>query len=73
MAEKKLKVGDLVECIESLHTNMHQLHRGIITEKRATTTHPVKDHMVICKVVTTEGKTMWVYPEDLIKLERKEQ
>lgn len=70
MASRKFEVGDLVECLESFHTNMHQLHRGIITEKRATSTHPVKDHMVICKIVTTEGKTMWVYPEDLIKLEQ---
>jgi len=70
MARQKFEVGDLVECLESFHTNIHQMHRGIITEKRATSTHPVKDHMVICKVVTTEGKTMWAYPEDLIKLEQ---
>lgn len=70
MARQKFKIGDLVECLESIHTNMHQVHRGIITEKRATSTHPVKDHMVICRIVTTEGKTMWVYPEDLIKLEQ---
>tara|TARA_Y100000593_G_scaffold70942_1_gene130142 strand:+ start:2714 stop:2929 length:216 start_codon:yes stop_codon:yes gene_type:complete len=71
MAGKKFEVGDLVECIESIHTSMHYFHRGIIVEKRATTTHPVKDHFIVCKVVTTEGRTLWVYPEDLVKLERK--
>ena len=72
MSSKKFKVGDLVECLESVHSNMHQIHRGIVTEKRATTIHPVKEHIMMCKIVTTEGKTLWAYTEDLIKLERKE-
>ena len=72
MSSKKFKVGDLVECLESVHSSMHQIHRGIVTEKRATTIHPVKEHIMMCKIVTTEGKTLWAYTEDLIKLERKE-
>ena len=61
--EERLKIGDLVEWLESIYPKVHRMNRGIITKSNGTL--PVR----MFKVVTTDNEAMWVYGTDLRKLE----
>ena len=62
--EERLKIGDLVEWLESIYPRIHRMNRGIIIRENGA----VED-LRLYKVLTTENETAWVYGTDLRKLE----
>lgn len=62
--EERLKIGDLVEWLESIYPKIHRMNRGIIIRENGA----VED-LRLYKVVTTENEAVWVYGTDLRKLE----
>ena len=61
--EERLKIGDLVEWLESIYPKVHRMNRGIIIKSNGTI--PLR----MIKVVSTDNEAMWVYGTDLRKLE----
>jgi len=66
--EERLKIGDLVEWLESIYPRIHRMNRGIIIRKNGA----VED-LKLYKVLTTENETVWVYGTDLRKIEEDEE
>ena len=61
--EERLKIGDLVEWLESIYPKVHRMNRGIIIKSNGDL--PIRMY----KVVTTDNEPFWVYGTDLRKLE----
>ncbi|MBM89195.1 MAG: hypothetical protein CMQ41_12540 [Gammaproteobacteria bacterium] len=62
----RLKIGDLVEWLESIYPKVHKINRGIIIRKNG-----AMEDLELYKVVTIDNEAVWVYGTDLRKLEEE--